>query len=135
MSGRLQISVLGELKILRDGDAVVLPPSRKTRALIAYLAVLARPQRRDHLCEMFWDIPDDPRASLRWSLSKIRPILNHVNDQRLSADRETVALDPEAVDLDLRRLPYPGVGNLDDLRTPELEEMAGRFCGPSPRPC
>ena len=25
---------------------------------------------------MFWDVPDDPRGSLRWSLSKIRPLVD-----------------------------------------------------------
>ena len=44
-----QISVLGELRIQRDGEAVSLPPSRKTRALAGYLAALgwaaAQPKR------------------------------------------------------------------------------------------
>ena len=39
-----------------------LPPSKKTRALLAYLALGARPYRREHLCELLWELPDDPRA-------------------------------------------------------------------------
>src|SRR4051794_41975352 len=72
MKSRLQIKVLGELAVLREGREIVLPASKKTRALLAYLAVTNRRQRRDHLCQMFWEVPDDPRASLRWSLSKLR---------------------------------------------------------------
>ena len=78
MRSRLQIRVLGELRVARDGKSLPLPASKKTRALLAYLAVVARPVRRDHLCELFWEIPDDPRASLRWSLHKIRKITRGV---------------------------------------------------------
>jgi hypothetical protein len=35
----LEIRVLGDLAVLRNGENVCLPPSRKTRALLAYLAV------------------------------------------------------------------------------------------------
>ena len=74
MRGRLQIGVLGELTVALDGKPVPLPASKKTRALLAYLAVVGRPLRRDHLCELLWEAPDDPRAALRWSLHKIRRI-------------------------------------------------------------
>ena len=95
-----KISVWGELQ-LRDGAGLVtLPPSRKTRALFAYLLLERRPIRRETLCEIFWDIPDDPRGSLRWSLSKIRKMLGE-DAAWLVADHERVSLDvPEhAVDL------------------------------------
>jgi hypothetical protein len=61
MRGRLQISVLGELMVALDGKPVPLPASKKTRALLAYLAVVARPLRRDHLCELLWEAPDKVR--------------------------------------------------------------------------
>ena len=70
----LEVRVLGELEVIRDGAPVTLPPSRKTRALLAYLALTRAKHRREELCEMFWDVPDDPRGALRWSLSKIRPL-------------------------------------------------------------
>ena len=95
-----KISVWGELQ-LRDGTGLVtLPPSRKTRALFAYLLLERRPIRRETLCEIFWDIPDDPRGSLRWSLSKIRKMLGE-DAAWLVADHERASLDvPEhAVDL------------------------------------
>jgi|SRR5450631_2433210 len=42
----LQIRLLGELALLRHGRALPLPPSKKTRALLAYLAVTGKPQLR-----------------------------------------------------------------------------------------
>src|SRR5262245_9679602 len=90
----LEIRLFGGLQILRRGEIVTLPQSRKTRALLAYLILRAAPQRRDTLCELFWDTPDDPRASLRWSLSKLRVLVNDEDTERLTADRERVAFEP-----------------------------------------
>ena len=57
----LKLRVLGNLEVIR-GDAVLdLPPSRKTRGLLAYLALNERTMRREQLCELLWEIPDDPR--------------------------------------------------------------------------
>src|SRR5437667_915925 len=88
----LELRVLGELEVIRDGAPVALPPSRKTRALLAYLALTRRPHRRERLCEIFWDVPDDPRGALRWSLSKIRPFVDDPAYPRLVAERQTVEL-------------------------------------------
>jgi pimeloyl-ACP methyl ester carboxylesterase len=56
------------------------------------------------LCELFWDIPDDPRAALRWSLSKLRPILNADGCSRLVADRERVQVKCEEFKVDFHEL-------------------------------
>src|SRR6266550_1249390 len=104
MRNQLQIRVLGELKVARDGKALPLPASKKTRALLGYLAVIGRPLRRDHLCELFWTIPDDPRASLRWSLHKIRRITNIDGQECLTADNDRAFLDPHIIDLDFLRV-------------------------------
>ncbi|PWE17492.1 alpha/beta hydrolase [Marinicauda salina] len=101
--GGLEIAVLGDLQVWREGRPAALPPSRKTRALLGFLAVTDRPHRRDRLCELFWDIPDDPRGALRWSLSKLRPLVNDPCAVRLMADRERVALSRERLVTDLER--------------------------------
>ena len=49
----LRISVLGNLAVVRERTRMQLPPSKKTRALLAYLAVTARPHSRARLCAMF----------------------------------------------------------------------------------
>ncbi|TGT93006.1 alpha/beta hydrolase, partial [bacterium M00.F.Ca.ET.155.01.1.1] len=92
--GALELRVLGDFQVTRDGRPLDLPPSRKTRALLAYLAVTARQHQRERLCEIFWDIPDDPRGALRWSLSKIRLVLG-ADESALVADRNSVSLKVE----------------------------------------
>ena len=100
----VSIEVLGELRVIHDGQLRLLPSSRKTRALLAFLALTARPHRRDRLCEIFWEMPDDPRGALRWSLSKIRPLVDEPGRKRLVADRERVTLETREVEIDLARL-------------------------------
>jgi GMP synthase (glutamine-hydrolysing) len=117
----LRVIVLGNLAVLRDGARLQLPPSRKTRALLAYLAVTARRHGRDRLCAMFWNIPDDPRAALRWSLSHLRPLVDEPDCRRILADREQVRFDlgRGTVDiLSLRAACQHGVGvlSIDALR-------------------
>jgi pimeloyl-ACP methyl ester carboxylesterase len=129
MRSRLQFRLLGELNVARDGSSVPLPASRKTRALLAYLAVVGRPIRRDHLCEMFWEIPSDPRASLRWSLHKIRRITNCDGQDRLSADGTRVFLDTSTVDVDFLAVFRLRPEDLQELSTPALESLADQFTG------
>ena len=100
----LRVSVLGNLVVLRDGTRMQLPPSKKTRALLAYLAVTARPHSRDRLCAMFWAVPDDPRAALRWSLTRLRPLIDGHDCRRIIADRENVGLDLGRVTVDILSL-------------------------------
>jgi predicted ATPase/DNA-binding SARP family transcriptional activator/Tfp pilus assembly protein PilF len=45
---------------------------RKSRALVAYLAVAAQPMRRETLAALFFPQSDDPLGALRWHLSEIR---------------------------------------------------------------
>ena len=80
---RLRLCVLGRFEVWHDDQLVPLPASKKTRALLAYLVVTGRAHTRQRLCEMLWDGPDDPRAALRWSLWKLRPLVDHPRTQRL----------------------------------------------------
>jgi DNA-binding SARP family transcriptional activator len=100
----LDLQVLGVFTVRHDGKPLELPPSRKTRALLAYLAVVDEPQRREQLCELLWDTPDDLRAALRWSLSKIRKIVNVGEQDLLAADRHLIALRTQSISLDLRQI-------------------------------
>ena len=96
----LALSLLGPITLRRDGAVVTLPPSRKTRALLGYLATVGRPVRREHLTTLFWEVPDDPRGALRWSLSKLRPLVDEGEHCRLKADREQVHLDCASMGVD-----------------------------------
>jgi pimeloyl-ACP methyl ester carboxylesterase/DNA-binding SARP family transcriptional activator len=126
----LEIRVLGNFAVIRDGRAVPLPPSRKTRALLAYLAIVGRPQNREHLCEMFWDVPDDPRGSLRWSLSKLRQVVNGDGGEPLIADRTFIELRTgEHVTVDWHELRTLSPADLDALSLDDIENRAGRLDG------
>lgn len=130
MKSPLQIKVLGELVVLRDAHEVILPPSKKTRALLAYLAVVNRRQRRDHLCEMFWEVADDPRASLRWSLSKLRQLIGEESDDPcFRTDRSGVFLDADKLDVDWQHVAHMTAKDVRSLDTSSLEMLAAGFRG------
>jgi pimeloyl-ACP methyl ester carboxylesterase/DNA-binding SARP family transcriptional activator len=124
----LRINLLGDLEVQRDGTPLALPPSRKTRALLAYLVLEGAPQRREALCELFWDVPDDPRGALRWSLSRLRPLLN-AEAEHLLADRERVAFVPAGAAVDIHEAEAV-VADLSRLDTAALRALLARFRGP-----
>lgn len=115
-----QVNVLGQLAVLRHGAALNLPRSKKTRALLAYLAVTARAHRRDRLCRLLWNIPDDPRAALRWSLSRLRPLVDEPGHLRILADRETIRFERTGVAIDIVAL---RAGLPADLMTASTETL------------
>src|SRR5215813_6479389 len=125
----LEIRVLGDFAVLRNGENVCLPPSRKTRALLAYLAVTNHPQHRDRLCTMFWDIPDDRRGALRWSLSKIRQIVNRNGQGVLVTDGRTVVLRSRSIAVDLWRIKAISMRDLASQDISELEDVVRLFRG------
>jgi pimeloyl-ACP methyl ester carboxylesterase len=92
----MELRLLGPMALVRDGGPVPLPASRKTRALLAYLAVSGKAERRERLCQLFWEMPDDPKGALRWSLSKLRGLLGDA----VIADRETARLDLAGLTVD-----------------------------------
>lgn len=124
----LTIRLLGEIEIVRDGAVLTLPPSRKTRALLAYLIASGRQHRRERLCSLLWEIPDDPRGALRWSLSRVRSLVNERGNERIVADRETVGFQPMGADIDLVQL-RKRTKDIAALSTDDLVETAGWFRG------
>lgn len=117
-SGSLSVQLIGEIKLQRGATVITLPASKRTRALLGFLAATAVPQPRQLLCDLLWEGPDDPRAALRWSLTKLRPLVNEEEVERLLADREHVSfvLDKKSID----------VGRIDDLlgTSPESASLA-----------
>ncbi|WP_087087044.1 ATP-binding protein [Caballeronia catudaia] len=128
-SATLSIRLLGELEVRRDGAIVSLPASRRTRALLAYLVSCDGAVVRSTLCDLLWDGPDDPRAALRWSLSKLRPLVDDALDDRIAANRTHVAFDPAGALIDTttaRTLLAPGT---DAMPLPTLEHAAALLRG------
>jgi DNA-binding SARP family transcriptional activator len=95
-----RLLLLGPLRVFRNGSLRPQPPSRKVRALLAYLAMATRPITREKLCELFWDVADDPRGELRWCLSKLRPLVDGPKTIRLIADRKEVHIEANSFDVD-----------------------------------
>ena len=126
----LEIRVLGDFSVTRDGAPIPLPPSRKTRALLAYLAIDGRRHRRERLCEWFWEVPDDPRGALRWSLSRIRRALGPEAEACLSADRNTVQFSLEGMNSDYAGIRELMQADLNACPVPLLERRAAQFSGP-----
>jgi DNA-binding SARP family transcriptional activator len=89
----LTVRMFGPLTIIRNDAPLALPASRKVRALFAYLALTPNAVTRSHLCELLWDVPNDPRGELRWCLSKIRGLIDQPGRCRVETRSDTVKLD------------------------------------------
>jgi pimeloyl-ACP methyl ester carboxylesterase/DNA-binding SARP family transcriptional activator len=123
-----RVWLLGPMRVTRGEEVVALPNSQKTRALLAYLAVTQRAQQRDRLCGMFWDVVDDPRGALRWSLSKLR-VLDDPGARRIRADRETVAFELAGAEVDALEVRAATAGGVARLSADRLRELAALFRG------
>src|SRR5262245_23612558 len=98
---RLTIRVLGDFQILKGNIEQYFPKYRKTRALRSYLVLRGRRHRRELRCDLLWDLPDDPRAGLRWSLSRLRALVDEPGAERIVADRDHVFFEPQGAIVDL----------------------------------
>ncbi len=127
-NSQISFQVLGPLRLTRDGEPLTLPQSKKTRALLAFLALNPKEYRRERLCDLFWEMPDDPRAALRWSLTKLRQLLNSPDRERIVANRETVKLDVSDVSVDLHGA-RAALAKPEQLSVEALESLADGFSG------
>jgi|GEM_PF-509569 len=101
----LRLTLLGGLRLSpAEGREAVVLPTRKARALLAYLASPpGRAHPRDKLAALFWgDRPDSQaRASLRQELYRLRGALARVEPTALRLIDDTVALDQASVEVDV----------------------------------
>ncbi len=125
----LQIRLLGELQVYRKEVPCPLPASRKTRALLAYLAANARRHLRSELCGLFWEDAEDPRAALRWSLTQLRRVLDQRGTSIIHADRESIELRGQAVGTDLEHLSALTGRDIGSAPIAALQEAAALFRG------
>ena len=117
------------MRIVHEDRVRALPKSRKTRALLAYLALVRRRHRREDLCDLLWDSPSDPRASLRWSLSKLRPLLTVDSNCALETDRNSVTLDRTVVSVDALEIEARTADKTEKVTDRELIDLETRFEG------
>ena len=110
------IAVLGPPRIERNGRAVTFD-TRKAIALLGYLAVTGRPQRRETLAALLWPDADEThaRSALRRTLSVVKGALG---DGGVRATRDELALHEGAgIQIDVRAF-------LTGLESSEVEQVA-----------
>ena len=121
----LSLKLLGEFAV-RDGSGAALSlPTRKTRALLGYLAVHAdRPQPRERLMALLWSERGERQArqSLNQALLSIRKLGGPDGETLLDSDGERVTLRGEALEID--------VGRLRSLVKDDPAEAAALYDGP-----
>lgn len=125
----LQVRLLGTMTVSRHGVPLALPASRKVRALFAYLALAPHPVTRSHLCELLWDVPNDPRGELRWCLSKIRSIVDGPDRQHIRAAGDTIRFDLADCWVDASEVAEAVQQGLPTLDSSELRTLAAFFEG------
>lgn len=122
----LQLSLLGGFTCRTATGETVVFPTRKVRAVAAYLAATAQAQRRDRLAGLLWEEHSEAesRVNLRKTLSRLRQALPPPARDAFVADGDDVALRVVEVDsLRFERLIADG--------TPEtLERAAELYQGP-----
>ena len=128
-AGTLQLRFLGEMELLRGATRLELPPSKKTRGLLAYLALTGRSHRRDRLCSLLWDVADDPRGALRWSLSRLRAVVDEPERPRISAPRDSVAFEAHGARIDVLVARQRCAAGLERASLEELASLASEFRG------
>jgi DNA-binding SARP family transcriptional activator/TolB-like protein/Tfp pilus assembly protein PilF len=125
----LELRLLGPMTVSSGGAPLALPDSRKVRALLAYLAMAPHPIARGRLCDLLWDVPNDPRAELRWCLSKIRRVLDSPGHRRVAAEGDTIRLDLAGCRVDARAVAEACEAGLATLDAERLRALLALFAG------
>jgi len=101
---RLRLRLFGRMEALDAKGDSVLPRARKTRALLAIIALAApRPVARSRLAAMLWATRDkeQARGSLRQALHELQQALGPDPATLLWADRSQIGLIPDGVWIDV----------------------------------
>lgn len=138
-SSEARLELLGPVRLGNSAGDDFTPKARKTRALLALLALSKGPLQRNRLTNLLWGDrgEEQARGSLRQALYELRIL---ANSGYLRSDRESVSIGPKKLPTDLadvqqliankdaqglagalERIDYPLLASLDDL-TEELDE-------------
>lgn len=121
-----RLRMLGPLILSRDGPGRGLPPSRKFRAILGFLALAPRGTSRQRLCELFCVTANDPRAELRWYLSKLRAV---VGAECVRQDDDLVRLELADDLVDAREVQRALRGGADALTPVRAQALLEHFRG------
>lgn len=129
----VRVLSLGGFSVLRGGEVVRTSEwqSRRARELLKILvARRGHPVHRGTLMEALWPDEDESRLGNRLSvaLTTVRSVLDpskhNVPDEFVRADRDAVALNLDAVDVDLERFMSGAADGLERLRRGDLGGVA-----------
>jgi DNA-binding SARP family transcriptional activator len=124
------VRILGPVTVSRGGVPTPIPRSRKVRTLLAYLVLAQAPVSRSHLCDLLWDVPNDPRGELRWCLSKLRSLLDDEEHRRVvTTGQDLIALDLSDCVVDAVEVERGTKAGLAEASTERLVELVALFGG------
>ena len=128
---RLRLRLFGVMEATDAQGGSVLPRARKTRAVLAVLALSApRPVLRARLTGLLWSNRENEqaRASLRQALHELQEALGEAAGLLLWADRNHLALRDHLLWVDAREITLASASSrdtLDILRGALLEDLDG----------
>ncbi|MBR0654670.1 BTAD domain-containing putative transcriptional regulator [Plastoroseomonas arctica] len=123
----VQFSLFGRFRVWSDAAPDLLPRTRKSRAVLAILALEGgRPVRRTRIAGLLWDrVPEEQaRNSLRQAVSELTNALRGAGVAVLDARRDDLRLHADACVIDLaafenaapgERVAWPQAALLEDL--------------------
>ncbi len=127
----VRLRLIGQMEAWTINSESVLPPGRKTRALLAIAALSQpRPVLRSRLAELLWSRrpEEQARASLRQEIHRLLEVLAPAGQEILSINRDSLALRPGVVWVDVEevlRATTTHPGSLALLDAELLEELDG----------
>ena len=103
----LRLRLIGQMEAWTSTSESVLPDGRKTRALLAVVALSApRPALRGRLAELLWSRrpEEQARASLRQEIHRLLESLSFAGSEILMVTRDHLSLRPGAVWIDVEEV-------------------------------
>ena len=127
----LRLQLIGRMQALTLNNESVLPLGRKTRGLLAILAMAGRrPVLRSRLAELLWSrrSEEQARASLRQEIHRLLDALGPVGADVITVERHTLALKPALTSVDAERILNANGNQAENLPPIEgvlLDELTG----------
>jgi DNA-binding SARP family transcriptional activator/tetratricopeptide (TPR) repeat protein len=128
MKGELQLALLGNLEIYRDGVPLTGLRSSKAQALLCFLAMTGRPHLRPTLAGLLWgELPEvNARGNLRKAVADLRRLLA----PHLQISRQAIAFDRDSPYwLDVERFEAKVGGAATEVAIGELQEAVELYRG------
>src|SRR5271156_6809739 len=103
----VRLRLIGQMEAWSLTSENVLPPGRKTRALLAVVALSApRPALRGRLAELLWSRrpEEQARASLRQEIHRLLEALSVAHSEILVVTRDHLSLRPGSVWIDVEEV-------------------------------